>query len=362
MLNVIKGIAYHLNIKDNLPIAGFDLDGTIIFTKSGKKYPIDENDWKPNNEMIEKMNTIKNYNIVIFTNQKNLTEKLGISKFKIKIENILKLFNKDLNISIIISLEDDYYRKPLTGMFEFINEKYKINKDKSYFVGDAAGREGDHSNSDLYFAINNDIKFYTPEDYVKGKESKLNNEYIKINEYVSDKKVKIKGNNEGKEIVILVGLPGCGKSTFSKKYYNTYEYVNQDTEKTKQKVINKITKAINSEKNIIVDNTNLDEKYRNEILKIVPETYNIKFIIFDIPVDVCRHMMYYRVNKDKTDIINIIIYRTMKKRYLEGDKIKVNEDELEEEYGDRISIYRINKIYANKEDKEKIIKFRASLG
>lgn len=38
-----------------------------------------------------------------------------------------------------------------------------IDKDESYFVGDAAGRMADHSGVDRMFAVNAGIKFLTPE-------------------------------------------------------------------------------------------------------------------------------------------------------------------------------------------------------
>lgn len=34
---------------------------------------------------------------------------------------------------------------------------------EAYFVGDAAGRPGDHSGTDRKWAINAGVKFYTPE-------------------------------------------------------------------------------------------------------------------------------------------------------------------------------------------------------
>ena len=54
-------------------IAAFDLDYTLIKPKSGKKFPVDKNDWEwmyPN--VLEKLKEYyeNKYTIVIFTNQK----------------------------------------------------------------------------------------------------------------------------------------------------------------------------------------------------------------------------------------------------------------------------------------------------
>lgn len=55
------------------------------------------------------------------------------------------------------------------------NQKIKIDKNESFFVGDAAGRpvntvlktKKDHSAADRLFAINVGIKFFTPEEHFK---------------------------------------------------------------------------------------------------------------------------------------------------------------------------------------------------
>ena len=55
-------------------IACFDLDYTLIKPKSGKKFPIDKNDWEwmyPNVPKKLKDYYEKKYTIVIFSNQKN---------------------------------------------------------------------------------------------------------------------------------------------------------------------------------------------------------------------------------------------------------------------------------------------------
>jgi bifunctional polynucleotide phosphatase/kinase len=39
--------------------------------------------------------------------------------------------------------------------------------EKSFFVGDAAGRKGDHSDTDRKWAINAGLRFHVPEELFK---------------------------------------------------------------------------------------------------------------------------------------------------------------------------------------------------
>jgi len=56
-------------------IAAFDLDGTLITTKSKRRFPKDKDDWRLLNEKVAlKLRCLdkEGYTIVVFTNQKNL--------------------------------------------------------------------------------------------------------------------------------------------------------------------------------------------------------------------------------------------------------------------------------------------------
>ena len=59
-------------------IAGYDLDGTLIETASGRKFAKDSKDWKLMPKVVDKLQSLHRdgYKIAILTNQ------LGISKGK----------------------------------------------------------------------------------------------------------------------------------------------------------------------------------------------------------------------------------------------------------------------------------------
>ena len=61
------------------------------------------------------------------------------------------------------------FRKPLAGMWDHFssacNGGVAPNLNECYYVGDAAGRPGDHSDSDKGFAAAVGMRFYTPEAF-----------------------------------------------------------------------------------------------------------------------------------------------------------------------------------------------------
>ena len=178
-----------INHNDKIKIAGFDLDSTLIITKSGKTFQTDFNDWK----FIIDLQLLKsyfdnlknnNYHIIIFTNQSSISKNNNYDLFYNKIKNILDEL-KDYNISVCISYGHDYYRKPLTGLFDYyidnlnkyLNREIEIDNDKSFYCGDACGRifnnkTKDFSNSDRYFAHNINLNFISPDDYFNIKSNK----------------------------------------------------------------------------------------------------------------------------------------------------------------------------------------------
>jgi histidinol phosphatase-like enzyme len=44
-------------------------------------------------------------------------------------------------------------------------EEWEVNMEESFMCGDAAGRDEDHSDADVHFAVNLGISFLTPEEF-----------------------------------------------------------------------------------------------------------------------------------------------------------------------------------------------------
>lgn len=156
-------------------VASFDLDGTITKTKSGEDFPIDENDWVFTSTRVKltlTANNNKHINNVIMSNQAGIsTGAQDKEKWMTKIEHITAELG--LPMFVLAATEKNNYRKPKKGMWEYysctLNQFKSIDMTNALYVGDAAGRQGDISDSDKRFAENVGIAFHTPEEYFEDK-------------------------------------------------------------------------------------------------------------------------------------------------------------------------------------------------
>lgn len=226
-----------VDLENRSKIASFDLDGTLIGTQSGAKFAKNESDWRilyP--EIPGKLKQLQRegYKIVIFTNQRGLS--LGYhseTEFKTKVERIQTTLGVPLQC--YVSSGDGLFRKPLTGMWDRLGEHENgnvvVDRSNSFYVGDAAGRvenakrkQKDHSCADRLFAANLNLKFYTPEEFFLGRppnsepfslpsfdpKSTMNRDIFEPNTTRIDA--------DKQEVIIMVGYPASGKSTFVETY------------------------------------------------------------------------------------------------------------------------------------------------
>ena len=134
------------SVSSSTKIASFDLDDTLITTKSGKGFPTSAQDWKfLSSNIIPKLKSLHNegYKLVIFTNQ------AGIEKKKSKPQDlqtkIMEIIDKvDIPMQVFISTGENIYRKPYVNAWDFCvnscNDNIVVNHSESFYVGDAAGR------------------------------------------------------------------------------------------------------------------------------------------------------------------------------------------------------------------------------
>lgn len=156
-----------------------DMDDTLIKTKSGKVHGIDMNDWVLKDKVIEKIYELGIERLHIVTNQGGV-EKHYFTKSDIegKIRRVCSaietytgkgycpfIVTYDLCVS---NARTDVKRKPNPGMlvnFLAIHGKYK--KSDCLMIGDASGKPGDFSDSDIKCAENFGIDYQDVRDFVK---------------------------------------------------------------------------------------------------------------------------------------------------------------------------------------------------
>uniref|UniRef100_H2RV47 Polynucleotide kinase 3'-phosphatase n=1 Tax=Takifugu rubripes TaxID=31033 RepID=H2RV47_TAKRU len=170
-------------VKGRDKIAGFDIDGCIITTKSGKVFPTAPNDWKILYPEIKRciLSTILALflQVAFFTNQMGIAKgKLRPEVFKSKVEDVLATLQ--LAVQVFVASGPGLYRKPVMGMFNYLcdkaNDDVTVDLARSFYVGDAAGRpekwapgrKKDFSCSDRLFALNIGLRFHTPEEFFLG--------------------------------------------------------------------------------------------------------------------------------------------------------------------------------------------------
>ena len=311
---------YRLNILDYEDIYLFDFDDTIVKLQTSELLN--------NNVKVVLENIGKNGNIVVFSNQNGIEKSHTTHKI---IQSYMDIVSEKINapISFFYAISDDKYRKPMRGMYDLFNELVP-NKNLKYYCGDACGRLGDFSISDLYFSNNVGLICKTPEvvfsdDY---KERKILDEKFK-NLYKDDiwKGGKLDNprditeiadisnidfNETEKWLIMMVGPSACGKSTLSKHLLDKFNFkiINGDTLKTKNKQIRKFNEYYNNPKTkgIIIDNTNAKLETRKDWLNYNKKKWKVVIIFFDISKDLSFHCSRYRTNFGGMKISSVVIH------------------------------------------------------
>ncbi|CAI8492577.1 unnamed protein product [Hanseniaspora opuntiae] len=185
---VLKIIPQIITHSKNDKFYAFDMDGTLIQTKGRSRFAVNADDWqwfKPRKALENQHNDM--FSLVLIEKEMNSSfdkilkkkesdkkQTADASKYLHDIQDCtVKYKNNKIFITQFDSLDEnkllnvlkfDRYRKPNTGMLQEFYQDIETQNKIEYYVGDAAGRKNDFSDSDKAFAINGDLDFYTPEE------------------------------------------------------------------------------------------------------------------------------------------------------------------------------------------------------
>ena len=260
-------------------IAAFDYDHTLVCPKDGKTMPSDVEDWMwmyPNiPEQLKRYND-EGFSVVIFTNQSK-------SWKVIQIQYVAHTLKIPLFI-VVASDKCDYKPNPI--LYDVLVGSAQVDKEQSFFVGDALGGKGDWADSDKVFAQNIGFKCISPQAMFATKE-------------VVETPVSVPALNlsDSKQVVIMVGYPGSGKSTVAKNICanTSFVLIQGDVYKTSPKMLKVASEQVKDGKSVVFDATNSSLKKRSEYIEFAKK-HNMKVV--------CVHMttsleVSYKRNKER---------------------------------------------------------------
>ncbi|KAJ7606788.1 polynucleotide kinase 3 phosphatase-domain-containing protein [Roridomyces roridus] len=330
-------------------VAVFDLDGTLIEFlpfKEQKAYPLRWYWW--NRVVLDKLAQTVNegYAVVLVSNQSWLTNDVMLRNWKDKIALIAAAV-PDLPFRIFAACGTGNfkYRKPNVGFWEelekvFAQDGVIIDKTRSFFAGDAAGREKDFSSSDRKFALNVGLPFQTPEEYFLGKKpnpnfklSGLDISTLPQGPLFTPSSSPLVPNPPRKEIVLFVGYPSLGKTTFFRQHFAPagYQHVNQDTLGSRDRCIKRVREELSEGSGLcVVDNTNRDVSTRRFYIDLAKKfKVPIRCFWFTGSIQLAWHNNMYRAcalpssvaeRESPREVVPKVAYTGYKKQFEEPQR------------------------------------------
>ncbi|KAF9436293.1 ESCRT-III subunit protein snf7 [Entomortierella beljakovae] len=105
-------------------------------------------------------------------------------------------------------------------------------------------------------------------------------------------------DSDTNEVIVFCGYPASGKSSFAHKHIlptGKYDYVNQDTLKTKEKCLKAVNESLKNKRCVVVDNTNADIAARAPYIALAKK-YNVpvRCFLFTADRELAAHNNQFR--------------------------------------------------------------------
>lgn len=309
----------------------FDLDWTLVRPLGKRKFSKTNSDWQFIFAADQKLREL-DAKLYIITNQAMKPKKDFHPETRIT--NIVKAL--DIPIIVFASRAKDIWRKPNSTIFEkhILSDLPKKKSISILYVGDAAGRESDFADSDRKFAYNihlllahlgtdATVSFQTPEEFFLGGPTLGNPPWRDFDPQAYLDKMKGVPKidystfaSNVQDLVVMVGFPASGKSTFARGLaVHGYEIVNQDELGTFQKVIRVAREHLQAGKSIIIDSTNRSIEKRANYIRLAKSFKTpVKCIWITTPIEIAQHMNIVRERMGGPRIPQVA-YNVYRKRF-----------------------------------------------
>lgn len=237
---------------------------------------------------------------------------------KDRLQNGFEQFIKQINLpfEMFISIDVDKYAKPLPYMWHHLyttlyNVNIKITN--ATYIGAKAGRNASESAADYLFAKNSKIHFKTPEEFFNNANKDVNvgsnippyptthqpthqttspttSQTMEERPLYDPPNTKV--DPAYKEIIILVGYNGSGKTTFAYRYLNSYMRISSVDQKESIKTF------FNDDPNrsIVIDDTdNVSSEHRKQYEDVAKEIgVQCRYFCFILPYYHRLHNIKFR--------------------------------------------------------------------
>ncbi|GAA5869573.1 hypothetical protein JCM3774_005483 [Rhodotorula dairenensis] len=330
--NAVGGAGHFVwdNPQPSTKVAAFDIDGTLIVPRDGRKFPKNETDWTwLNPRVVPKLRELHQagYAIVWISNQ------AGNASAQTKFRNKMPLTCRvlDVPVRVFAAWGYDEYRKSSTGMWDAFVQHFNggvaVDYEHSFYIGDAAGRPSDHNDTDRKLAMNCGLPFMTPEEFFLGKPAvpfdlkgwdplKYDHEaplFSPTSSPLLPRRNSEFEDDHPPEVVIFVGYPGAGKTSFFKTHFapKGYVHINQDTLRSRQACLDRMESCLSASppQSCVIDNTSPSRSVRLEYLARVRRLFpaqshsrvRVRCFYFTAPIELAMHNSVYRALCEPVD-------------------------------------------------------------
>ncbi|HYF68767.1 MAG TPA: ATP-binding protein [Ohtaekwangia sp.] len=110
------------------------------------------------------------------------------------------------------------------------------------------------------------------------------------------------------QLVIFVGIPGCGKSTFYKEqFFSSHLRLSLDLLNTRNKEQRFLNLALSLQQQVVIDNTNVLREERNKYIAQAKEKrYEVIGYYFESILSDCLQRNEKRIGKDRIANVGVI--------------------------------------------------------